>query len=63
MLEDMNALTEKIKIMRIIGRSGASTINNNGRKLTDFCVINERLMNSFFNHEDIQKLFGALANQ
>jgi hypothetical protein len=36
----MNAGIGNTKIMKIIGTNGKSTINNNRKKLTDFCVFN-----------------------
>jgi hypothetical protein len=56
MLGDLNVRVGKNKTMKTIGRNGKPTINNNGRKLTDFCAYQDtRIMNSFFKHKDIHK--------
>jgi hypothetical protein len=41
--------------MKIIGKNGQSTIKNNGRKLTDLCVQQQRIRNSFCKHKDTHK--------
>jgi hypothetical protein len=54
MLGEMNVRTGNTKIMKIIGTKGQSTINSNGRKLTDFSLFyNTIIMQSFSKHKDI----------
>jgi exonuclease III len=56
MMGDLNARIGNITIMKIVGTDGEPTVNNNGKKLMDFCTFNNmRIMNSFFKHKDIHK--------
>jgi exonuclease III len=41
MLGDMNVWIENNEIKEIMETNGESTVNNNRRKLTDFCVFNK----------------------
>ena len=39
-----------------MGKNGEATLNNNGRKLIDFCTFNNlKIMNTFFKHKEIHK--------
>jgi exonuclease III len=56
MMGDLNARIGNTKIMKIVGTNDKPTVNNNGKKLRDFCTFNNmRIMNSFFKHKDIHK--------
>ena len=56
LMGDFNARIGKQRVDKVIGTNGESTVNVNGKMLTDFCLFNEyRIMNSFFKHKDIHK--------
>jgi hypothetical protein len=56
LMGDLNARIGITKIMKIVGRNGEPTVNNNGKKLRDFCTFNNmRIMNSFLKHKEIHK--------
>jgi hypothetical protein len=56
MMGDLNSRIGNTKITKIVGTNGEPTVNNNGKKLIDFCTLNNmRIMNSFFKHRDIHE--------
>jgi len=55
----MNASVGNNRVINIVGTNGEATLNNNGRKLIDFCTFNNlKIMNTFFKHKEIYKLLG-----
>ena len=46
---DVNARVGNNRVINIVGTNGEATLNNNGRKLIDFCTFNNlKTMNDFF---------------
>ena len=49
LIGDMNARVGNNRVTKIVGTNGEATLNNNGRKLIDFCTFNNlKTMNDFF---------------
>jgi hypothetical protein len=43
-------------ITNIVGTNGETSLNNNGKKMIDFCTFNNlNIMNAFFKHKEIHK--------
>jgi hypothetical protein len=52
----MNARDGNNRVVNIVGTNGEATLNNNLRKLIDFCTFNNlKIMNTFFRHKEIHK--------
>ena len=52
----MNAIVGNNRVINIVGTNREATLNNNGRKLIDFCTFNNlKTMNTFFKHKEIHK--------
>jgi hypothetical protein len=59
MMGDLNARIGNTKIMKIAGTNGEPAVNNNGKKLIDFCTFNNmRIVNSFSNIKISTNLHG-----
>ena len=53
---DVNARVGNNRVINIVGTNGEATLNNNGRKLIDFCTFNNlKTMNDFFKHKELHK--------
>jgi hypothetical protein len=53
---DMNTTGGNNTVANIVGTNGEATLNNNGRKLIDFCTFNNlKIMNTFIRHKEIHK--------
>jgi len=56
LIGDMNARVGNNRVINTVGTNGEATLNNNGRKLIDFCTSNNlNIMNTFFKHKEIHK--------
>jgi len=56
LIGDVNARVRNNRVGNIVGTNGEATLNSNGRKLIDFCTINNlKIMNTFFKHKEINK--------
>jgi len=56
LIGDMNARVGNNRMIDIVGTNGEATLNNNGRKLIDFCTFNNlKIMITFFKYKDIHK--------
>jgi len=56
LIGDMNVRVGNNTVFNIVGTNGEATLNNNGRKLTDFCTFNNlKIMNTFLKHKEIHK--------
>jgi hypothetical protein len=52
----MNARVGNNRAANIVGTNGEVILNNNGKKLIDFCTINNlKLMNTFFKQREIHQ--------
>jgi len=52
----MTARVINNRLINIVGTNEEATLNNNGRKLRDFCTFNNlKIMNTFFKHKEIHK--------
>jgi len=53
---DMNARAGNNKVTNIVGTNGKAALNNNSKKMTDFCTFNNlKIMNTFFKHKEYHK--------
>ena len=44
------------EVTNIVGTNGEVALNNNGKKLIDFCIFNNlKIMNTFFKHKECHK--------
>jgi len=56
LIGDMNARVGNNRVANIVGTNGEATLNNNSRKLIDFCTFNNlKITNMFFKHKEIHK--------
>jgi hypothetical protein len=56
LIGDMNARVGNNGVADIVGTNGEAILNNNRRKLIDFCTFNHlKIMNTFFRHKKIHK--------
>ena len=56
LIGDMNARVGNNRVANIVGTNAEATLNNNDKKLIDFCTFNNlKIMNTFFKHIEIHK--------
>ena len=56
LIGDVNARVGNNRVANVVGTNGETTLNNNGRKLIDFCTFNNlKIMNTFFKYKEIYK--------
>ena len=49
------------RVADIVGTNREATLNSKGRKLIDFCTINNlKIMNTFFKHKENRKVDGLI---
>jgi hypothetical protein len=57
----MNARVENNRVANTVGTNGDAKLNNNGRKLIDFCTLNNlKIMNIFLS---VKKSINSLGKQ
>lgn len=42
--------------MHVIGKHGENSLNDNGRRLIEFCIDNDIIINTFYGHKVIHKI-------
>jgi len=56
LIGDMSTGVGNNRVANIVGTNEEATLNNNSRKLIDFCALNNlKIMNTFFKHKEIHK--------
>jgi len=55
LIGDMNARAGNNKVTNIVGTNRKAALNNNGKKLIDFCTFINLKMNIFFKHKECHK--------